>query len=195
MRRGQRSDQRAFRRGFASRRSTSRRFSVPFDAPTMPARSRQEKCALIYERLNRGQDQSGHSATAVAFSLFVGSCASLLQASTGRQDLDNGSKLAWTARRIGSDHQSFRSRRLAVAAGGARRRKILKAPAESRANQLKQRGWSARRSAHKRFRAHSPYQGGFAAAQNVVRICAGAFRKARRNLPRPSRRYNSTCRR
>jgi hypothetical protein len=84
--------------------------------------------------------------------------------------------------------------RLAVAAGRACRRKILKARAKSRANQLTQRGWSARRSAHKRILAHSPYPRRFSAAQNVLRIFAGAFRKAQRNLPRPSRRYNSTCR-
>jgi outer membrane immunogenic protein len=85
--------------------------------------------------------------------------------------------------------------RLVVALSRACRRKILKAPAKSRANQLKQRGWSARRSAHKRILAHSPSPRRFSAAQNALRIFAGAFRKARRNLPRPSRRYNSTCRR
>jgi hypothetical protein len=46
------------------------------------------------------QDRSGHFATAVAFSLFetlLELAQALLQASIGQQDLDNGSKLAWTA--------------------------------------------------------------------------------------------------
>ncbi|HEX3497301.1 MAG TPA: hypothetical protein VHT02_09070, partial [Methylocella sp.] len=46
------------------------------------------------------QDRSGHFATAVAFSLFetlAHLAQALLQASTGQQDRDNVTKLAWTA--------------------------------------------------------------------------------------------------
>ena len=58
------------------------------------------KTVRLFMNCLGAQDRSGHFATAVAFSLFetlLELAQALLQASIGQQDLDNGSKLAWTA--------------------------------------------------------------------------------------------------
>ena len=78
----------------AKPRTTPRRFSCPFDALTGPHGHVKKNVRLYILR----PDQSGHFATAVAFSLFetvLELAQALLQASMGQQDLDNGSKLAW----------------------------------------------------------------------------------------------------